>query len=173
MKVTKTQDLLLLKSVDWGPKIIFGIVHIWWFLVKKQDCWQRGKWPQMNDWDPPPKNTIFPNLIIFDQKPWTTAHENDQTLCFLKNLLFLKNLKIDGFWPKSWTKTHETAICGEKNRNFWQKVLWCCKAIVHACSSSLQCWKEKKLSHMEAQKLNSYYISYEKSTDISGSYRAV
>ena len=30
-------------------------------------------------------------------------------------------------------------------------------------------WEEKNLSHMEAQKLNSYYKSYAKSNDISGS----
>ena len=34
-------------------------------------------------------------------------------------------------------------------------------------------WEGKKLSHMEAQKSKSHYKSSAKSTDISGSYRAV
>ena len=28
----------------------------------------------------PPKYKNFPNLMIFDQKAWTTAHENDQNV---------------------------------------------------------------------------------------------
>ncbi len=29
---------------------------------------------------PPQKNKNFQNLMIFDQKAWTTAHENDQNV---------------------------------------------------------------------------------------------
>ena len=71
------------------------------------------------------------------------------------------------------TITPKTAKNDEKNIKFSQKAFCCCRAIVHACLSSLQCGKKKKLSHMEAQKSKSHYKSSAKSTDISGSYRAV
>ena len=32
MTVTKIHDLLLLKRIDFGPKIIWGILQIGWFL---------------------------------------------------------------------------------------------------------------------------------------------
>ena len=50
--------------------------------------------------EPPTKIKNFPSFIIFDQKAWATVHEIDQNLCFWKKKMFLKNLKIDGFWPE-------------------------------------------------------------------------
>ena len=57
--------------------------------------------------------------------------------------------------PNSLTITHETANYDERNGTFSQKALCCCRAIDHACSSSLQCgtkkncptWKRKNKNH--------------------------
>ena len=57
--------------------------------------------------------------------------------------------------PNSLNITHEKANDDGKNRTFSQKALCCCRAIVHACSSSLQCgtkkncptWKRKNKNH--------------------------
>ena len=43
----------------------------------------------------------------------------------------------------SLTITYETAKHDEKNRKFSQKALWCCRALVYAWSSALQCGKKK------------------------------
>ena len=43
----------------------------------------------------------------------------------------------------SLTITYETAKHDEKNRKFSQKALWCCRALVHAWSSVLQCGKKQ------------------------------
>ena len=93
---------------------------------------------------------------------------------FGKIFVFEKFENYDGFWPTFIDyNSHETAKHDEKNRRSSQKASCWYEAIDHACSSSLQCGKEKKLSHMEAQKSKAHYKSPAKSTDISGSYRAV
>ena len=124
--------------------------------------------------EPPTKIKNFPSFIIFDQTAWATVHEIDQNLCFWKK----KNVfeKFENWWlltRNSLTITKRAPKYDEKIRKFSQKALWYCRAIVHSCSSSLQCGKKKKLTHMEAQKSKSHYKSSAKSTDISGSYRAV
>ena len=81
--------------------------------------------------------------MIFDQKPWTTADKNDQNLWFLKKFSFWKIWKLDGFWPKFIDYNSWNSKIWRKNIKFSQKVLWCCRPIVHACLSSLQCGKEK------------------------------
>ena len=47
----------------------------------------------MVDWDALPKIKNFPNLMIFDQKAWTKAPENDQNLSFLKKNIFSEKLE--------------------------------------------------------------------------------
>ena len=81
---------------------------------KTMDC-RHWNCPKMVDWDPPPKIKNFPNFIIFDQKPLTTADENDQNLWFLKkNFVFEKFENWMGFDQNSLTITHETAKYDEK-----------------------------------------------------------
>ena len=112
----------------------------------------------MGDWDAHPKIKNFPNLMIFDQKAWTKAHENDQNLCILKKNIFEKFENWMAFDQNLLTITPETAKYDEKNIKLSQKVLCCCRAIVHACLSSLQCgkkknclsWKRKKQNHAQS-----------------------
>ena len=112
----------------------------------------------------------FPNLMIFEQMQLMIKYYD----FFLKKKRFLKKRwKLMAFNQNLLTITHETANYDEKNRKFSQKASCCCRVIVRARSSSLQCGTPKKLSHMEAQKSKSYYKSWAKITDISGSYRAV
>ena len=106
------------------------------------DC-RHWNCPKMVDWDPLPKIKNFPNLEIFDQIPWTKAHENDQNLRFLKKLCHWKIWKLDGFWPKFIDCNSWNSKIWQKNTKFSQKILWCCRPIVHACLSALQCGKEK------------------------------
>ena len=80
-------------------------------------------------------------------------------MIFQKNLFFEKFENWIAFDQNSLTITHETAKHDGKNRKFSQKALGCCRALVHAWSSALQCGKKKNLSHMEAQKSKSYYKS--------------
>ena len=59
-----------------------------------------------------------------------------------KKIFFEKfeNWMVD---QNSLTITYETAKHDEKNRKFSQKALWCCRALVHAWSSVLQCGKKQ------------------------------
>ena len=71
---------------------------------------------------PPPKNWEFSKFDGFDQKPWTTAHENDQNLWFLKkNFVFEKFENWMGFDQNSLTITHETAKYDKKIEIFHRK----------------------------------------------------
>ena len=92
------------------------IDHIWWFLTKTQGC--------------------------------AAAHESDQIFhdfiyFFAKKKGFWKGSKWTALDPNSLTITHETPNYDGKNSTFSQKALCCWRAIVHACSSSLQCGTKK------------------------------
>ena len=71
--------------------------------------------------EPPTKIKNFPSLIIFDQKAWATAHENDQNLCFLKKKMFWKIWKLMAFDQNSLTITHRAAKYDEKIESFYRK----------------------------------------------------
>ena len=67
--------------------------------------------------------------MIFEKKKFFDIFEKfENWMAFDQNLL---------------TITPETAKYDEKNIKFSQKALCCCRAIVHACLSSLQCGKKK------------------------------
>ena len=106
--------------------------------------------------------------MIFEQ----IGHENDQNLWFLKKNLFMKNFKFVGFWHKFIENSWNSKNMMKKYKVFTESfILFQSHSPCMFVFSSM--WEEKKLSHMEAQKSNSYYKSSAKSTDISGSYRAV
>ena len=95
MKVTKIRDLLLLKRVDFGPKMIRGIYKFDDFWSKSKYCTQ-WKWPKIDDFDPPEKFWNFTNFMNLSQIAWKMNKIYD----IWKKPCFFKKLKIDGFWPK-------------------------------------------------------------------------
>ena len=167
MKVAKIHDLLPLKRIHFGPNIFLGILQIWRFLVKTQ--W---KWPKMGNWDPHPKIENFPNLMVLTKNHGLQLMKMTKIYDFWKKKLFWKIWKLDG-WPKFIDYNSWNSKIGRKNIKFSQKVFSMLQAHSPCMFVFSSMWEGKKLSHMEAQNSNSYYKSSAKSTDISGSYRAV
>ena len=114
----------------------------------------------------PPKCKNFPNLMIFDQKAWTTAHENDQNVWFLKNTLFLRNFKIGLLGPifidrNSWN----SKIWGKKRLSFYKNFMMlrshspCMFVFSSMWEEKKNCltWKRKKQNHAQSAFNHSNY----------------
>ena len=95
MKEVKIHDLLLSKRT----KHNFGnnMYKSDGFWSKRMDCRQ---WPKMVYWSPPQKLKIFQVLLFLTKKHGLQFMKLTKIYVFEKKKMFLKNLKIDGFWPE-------------------------------------------------------------------------